>query len=48
MHVRATILAGDERARAWQKVTTRYGFFNDYQSAIDRTIPVVRLEIVPQ
>jgi hypothetical protein len=38
-------LAGDERARAWRKITSRYAFFNGYQSAIARTIPVVRLEI---
>jgi deazaflavin-dependent oxidoreductase (nitroreductase family) len=46
MNVRATILTGDERARAWRQVTTRHGFFNDYQNAVTRTIPVVRLEVV--
>ena len=45
MHVRGTFLTGDERARAWRKITGRYAFFNAYQSAVARTIPVVRLEI---
>lgn len=45
MHVRATILAGDERARGWREVTSRYPFFNGYQSAVRRTIAVVRLDI---
>lgn len=36
MNVRATVLTGDERGRAWREVTTRHGFFNDYQSAVTR------------
>jgi deazaflavin-dependent oxidoreductase (nitroreductase family) len=48
IHVRARILAGDERARAWRGVTSRYAFFSVYQSAISRTIPVVRLDVVAQ
>src|SRR5436190_5292958 len=45
MHVRATILAGDERARAWHEVVSRYAFFDSYQSASGRAIPVVRLDV---
>ena len=43
MSLRAEILSGDERERAWREITTRYPFFADYQSAIRRRIPVVRL-----
>jgi hypothetical protein len=41
-------LAGDERVRAWRVVTSRYAFFNQYQSAIDRTIPIVSLDVMPR
>lgn len=45
--VRAEILGGDERERAWREITTRYPFFTGYQSAIRRRIPVVRLAPPP-
>jgi len=44
LRVRAAILSGDERERAWRAVVTRYPFFRAYQSSIPREIPVVRLQ----
>lgn len=43
-YVRAVILTGDERARAWREVTARCPFFDVYQGAVRRSIPVVRLD----
>jgi len=47
MHVRARVLAGNERVRAWHEVASQYSFFNVYQSATSRAIPVVRLDVAP-
>jgi len=47
MHVRARVLTGVERVRAWHGITSQYAFFNVYQSAISRAIPVVRLDVAP-
>jgi deazaflavin-dependent oxidoreductase (nitroreductase family) len=45
MHVRARILEGDEQIRAWREITGRYAFFDQYRSAVRRTIPVLRLDV---
>jgi deazaflavin-dependent oxidoreductase (nitroreductase family) len=37
-------LAGEERERAWQRITTQSSRFAGYQQKTDREIPVVRLE----
>jgi len=47
IQVRAAILTGDERARAWREVTGRYPFFDVYQAVVRRSIPVVRLDPEP-
>jgi deazaflavin-dependent oxidoreductase (nitroreductase family) len=47
LHVRAAILSGDERERAWHGVTQRYTFFEVYQRAVSRAIPLVRLAVRP-
>ena len=47
IHVRAAILAGDDRASAWREVTGRYPFFAVYQTVVRRSIPVVRLDPEP-
>ena len=39
----ATVLAGDARARAYGAMTTALPRFADYQAAVDREIPVIRL-----
>lgn len=43
---RARVLAGEERAAAWAKVSTRHPTYAKYQARTDREIPVVRLEPV--
>ena len=44
IHVRAAILTGDDRDRAWRKVAGRYPFFDVYRTVVRRSIPVVRLD----
>jgi len=44
IHVRAAILTGDNRERAWRKAAGRYPFFDVYRTVVDRSIPVVRLD----
>jgi F420H(2)-dependent quinone reductase len=44
IHVRAAILTGDNRERAWREVAGRYPFFDVYRTVVDRSIPVVRLD----
>ena len=39
-------LAGEERDRAWQRITTQSRRFAGYQEKTDREIPVVRLAAV--
>ena len=46
MRARATILEGDEQIRAWREITSRYAFFDSYQSAVRRAIPVLRLDVM--
>jgi len=41
--VRPESLVGDERARAWQRVTTQASQYAGYQEQTDREIPIVRL-----
>lgn len=41
--VTATQLHGDERDRAWQKITTEVAQFAKYEQKTDREIPVIRL-----
>jgi deazaflavin-dependent oxidoreductase (nitroreductase family) len=36
-------LTGDERARAWQRITTQSPGFRQYETTTDREIPVIRL-----
>jgi len=43
---RARTLSGEERAKAWEKVSTRHPTYAKYQARTDREIPVVRLEPV--
>jgi deazaflavin-dependent oxidoreductase (nitroreductase family) len=40
---RAVPLAGDERARVWQRLATEWPRYQRYQEATSRTIPVVEL-----
>ena len=42
-HVTAAQLEGDERARAWQRITESQPRYADYQKKTDRAIPVIRL-----
>src|SRR6266699_6172502 len=41
--VRPASLHGDERDRAWQRITSEASGFREYQANTDREIPVVRL-----
>jgi deazaflavin-dependent oxidoreductase (nitroreductase family) len=43
LKVRAETLKGDERARAWQRITAQAPGFASYETSTDREIPVVRL-----
>jgi len=43
---RARVLASEERAAAWAKVSTRHPTYAKYQARTDREIPVIRLEPV--
>jgi deazaflavin-dependent oxidoreductase (nitroreductase family) len=45
--VRAEAATGEERARLWEKVTSRYGFYKRYQMRTAREIPVVKLHRQP-
>ena len=42
--VRARLLEGEERHRAWEKITSKHSFFADYQEKTERQIPVLLLE----
>src|SRR5215216_6390766 len=39
-------LQGDDRAKAWQRITTQAPGFKSYETSTDREIPVVRLTAV--
>jgi deazaflavin-dependent oxidoreductase (nitroreductase family) len=41
--VRPEILAGDERATAWQRVVTEAPQFKSYETKTDREVPIIRL-----
>ena len=41
--VRPEILAGEERATAWQRVITEAPQFKGYETKTDREVPVIRL-----
>ncbi len=41
--VRPVSLHGEERERAWQRITSEAAGFGEYQANTDREIPVVRL-----
>ena len=41
--VAATMISGEERASAWQRITTAQPRFSGYEAKTDREIPVVRL-----
>ncbi len=41
--VRAEAAAGDERTRLWEKISSRYGQYEQYRRRTTREIPVVRL-----
>ncbi len=40
---RAEVLEGGARSRTWEALVADRPFYADYQSAVDRTIPLVRL-----
>jgi deazaflavin-dependent oxidoreductase (nitroreductase family) len=40
-------LSGEERAAAWQRITTTLPRFNGYASKTDRELPVIRLTAAP-
>jgi F420H(2)-dependent quinone reductase len=44
-HVRMRPLHGDERADAWDRAVAAFASYATYDSATDRTIPVVLLEV---
>jgi deazaflavin-dependent oxidoreductase (nitroreductase family) len=41
--VQPVSLHGEERDRAWQRITTERSSFREYETSTDREIPVVRL-----
>ncbi|HKA50166.1 MAG TPA: nitroreductase/quinone reductase family protein [Candidatus Dormibacteraeota bacterium] len=43
VRVRPASLQGEERNRAWERITNEASGFREYQSYTDREIPVVRL-----
>lgn len=43
MKARAEELQGEERARAWAKVTREQPIYQTYQARTEREIPVIRL-----
>jgi len=43
MKVRAESLKGEERAQAWQRISTQAPQYAGYQEKTDREIPIVRL-----
>ena len=45
--VTPTSLAGEDRARAWERITGASARFAGYQQKTDREIPVVRLTAAP-
>lgn len=44
VQARARVLAGEERAKAWARITERHDTYAKYQARTDREIPVIRLE----
>jgi deazaflavin-dependent oxidoreductase (nitroreductase family) len=44
LQVRPTLLAGQERAEAWQRVITEAPSYAAYEKKTDRQIPLIRLE----
>jgi deazaflavin-dependent oxidoreductase (nitroreductase family) len=45
--VQPVSLHGDERDRAWQRITSERSSFKEYEATTDREIPVVRLTAEP-
>jgi len=45
--MRARVVAGDERAELWDRITTDHKNYADYQTKTERQIPVVMLEPRP-
>lgn len=43
--VHAEAVTGEERARLWEKITSRYGQYKRYQMRTAREIPVVKLRV---
>jgi deazaflavin-dependent oxidoreductase (nitroreductase family) len=43
VHVSAQQLEGEERAQAWQRITTAIPRYSGYETKTDRVIPVIRL-----
>jgi deazaflavin-dependent oxidoreductase (nitroreductase family) len=41
--VNAETLKGEARAKAWQRITSQYSNYSDYEKKTDREIPVVRV-----
>ena len=41
--VTAETLKGDDRARAWRRITSKFTNYSDYEKKTDREIPVVSL-----
>jgi deazaflavin-dependent oxidoreductase (nitroreductase family) len=48
VRVNADTLKGDARASAWQRITSQYSNYSDYEKKTDREIPVVRLTPVAE
>jgi deazaflavin-dependent oxidoreductase (nitroreductase family) len=46
LKVRPTLLSGEERAAAWQRVIREAPQYAAYETKTDRQIPIVRLEPV--
>ena len=44
LQVRPTLLTGEERAQAWQRVIAEAPSFAAYETKTDRQIPIVRLD----
>jgi F420H(2)-dependent quinone reductase len=41
--VKPESLKGADRAKAWQRITSKYSNYSGYEKKTDREIPVVRL-----
>jgi deazaflavin-dependent oxidoreductase (nitroreductase family) len=41
--VKTETLKGDARAKAWQRIVSKYSTYSAYQRSTDREIPVIRL-----